>query len=124
MNAGIEIDGSFLDIGGITGNSILNNLISGNGAGIHIGQIIDAGAILNTVQGNFIGTDLTGTQALPNTRYGLEINEGQNTIGGSELTQTNIISGNVKGGVLIYSVNGTGNVVGGNLVGTDSAGRL
>ena len=124
VNAGIEIDGSFLDIGGITGNSILNNLISGNGAGIHIGQIIDAGAILNTVQGNFIGTDLTGTQALPNTRYGLEINKGQNTIGGSELTQTNIISGNVKGGVLIYSVNGTGNVVGGNLVGTDSAGRL
>ena len=93
-NAGIELDDN--DSG--VGNCIIHNLISGNGTGIHIGQTAPAGSILNTVQGNFIGTDSSGTKALPNLRFGIIVTDSQNTIGGVGASQANVISGNLGGG--------------------------
>ena len=43
-------------------------------------------------------------RTLPNTRYGIELNDSQNTIGGSGVGQRNIISGNLQGGVLIWAL--------------------
>src|SRR5438105_15959135 len=56
--AGITVTGNNSLIGGIT--LAARNIISGNGDNGISGQ----GASTNTVQGNFIGTDTTGTKAL------------------------------------------------------------
>lgn len=122
-NAGVELEDSFAAAGYTTGSSIIGNLISGNGAGVHIGQTFLPGAILNTVQGNFIGTDVSGSKALPNTRFGIEINDSRNTIGGASSGQRNIIAGNLQGGILIYGqTNTTQNLVNNNFIGTDLTG--
>ena len=115
-NAGIEIESTS------TGNTITGNLISGNGMGIRIGQLWDPGSTLNTVQNNLIGTDKNGNRAIPNSRYGIQINDSLNTIGGTAPGQANVISGNLQGGVLVYGNNSIGNLVSGNLIGTDATG--
>ncbi|MBK6728983.1 MAG: hypothetical protein IPG63_17500 [Xanthomonadales bacterium] len=74
------------------------NMISGNGwAGI---QIDNANATL--IQGNRIGTDVNGTQALPNGSGGIDIYNGWNTVIGS-ITAGNLISGNAGTGIDIQS---------------------
>jgi titin len=99
---------------GTSGNVIKGNVISGNGdSGI---VFIASGA--NTVQGNLIGLDLTGTKALGNSFFGVELFGS-----GSNVVKSNVISGNGHEGVLIG--NGTGsthNLIQGNLVGTDATG--
>ncbi len=75
--------------------------------------------------GNLIGTDITGTVAIANGNDGVEIDAGArgNTIGGTTPGAGNVISGNAGGGVEIAGGGGTsGNVVTGNLIGTDIAG--
>ena len=92
--------------GNIIGGTIAaaRNVISGNAlGGVHITL---AGATGNTVEGNYIGTDITGTLALPNAD-GVVIDTGAsgNTIGGTTtLPGTgagNLISGNTTYGVEI-----------------------
>ncbi|MBI1744240.1 CSLREA domain-containing protein [Candidatus Acetothermia bacterium] len=104
------------------------NLISGNTFfGV---QINGASATQNVVQGNFIGTDVTGTIGLI-TGEGVEITAGAttNTIGGADHDggvcnkSCNLISGNIKNGVAI-SGGATKNVVQGNFIGTDVTGTL
>ena len=96
------------------------NIISGNT--LH-GVEISLGATDNFVQGNFIGTDVTGTLDLGNTQEGVRIEEAPtNTIGGTNATERNVISGNNSDGVLITGSGATGNRVQGNYIGTDSAG--
>ena len=115
-NKGIQIDGD-----AAFGNTMLRNLISGNGSGIHIGIVGQFGSILNTMQGNLIGTDVSGTKALPNSFYGIELNDAQNTVGGTGMQ--NVISGNGRGGVLIYGTpTTTANIVTNNYIGTDITG--
>jgi hypothetical protein len=93
------------------------NLISGNAqAGVSITQI----ASRNMVQGNFIGTDLTGTGPLGNGR-GVEIINGfNNTIGGTSAAARNIVSGNQNSGINLAGLDG--NLVQGNYIGTDVSG--
>jgi hypothetical protein len=112
---GISVDGGTNDLIGGT-QAELRNLVSGNtGAGIRI----QASGIL--VQGNFIGTDLTGTKALPNGSYGVQVPSGatNNTVGGTEAGSGNLISGNYEDGVLL---SGDNNLVQGNYIGTDVTG--
>ncbi len=59
----------------------------------------------NIVRGNLIGVDATGTVAVPNQRYGVEITCGQsNQIGGMVAGAGNVISGNLAGGVSISAL--------------------
>jgi len=104
-------------IGGTSAGA--GNLISGNGkAGIFLSG---AGATNNLVQGNRIGTQATGRQALGNSYAGITILEaGGNLIGGTVAGAGNLISGNKQGGIFI--TNSVGNVVQGNRIGVDGTG--
>ncbi len=101
------------------------NVISGNQQkGIELFDDF-GGATGNIIQGNYIGTDLTGTTALPNTSDGIGLLNGQNvTVGGTNAGAGNLISGNGERGLLISGANARNNAVQGNLIGTDVTGRL
>ena len=99
------------------------NVISGNG---YIGvAITDPGTSENKVQGNLIGTDITGMSPLGNV-FGIGVSDGaaDNVIGGTEGGAGNVISGNIWWGVLIYGDGVTGNLVQGNFIGTDASGTI
>ena len=98
------------------------NLISGNATTNQYGIDIDGSAALNVVQGNYIGTDVTGTVPLGNFR-GIHIgNAPGNTVGGLAAGAGNLISANIGSGILLDGAGGTGTLVQGNLIGTDSTG--
>src|SRR5271157_3503954 len=106
-------------IGGTT--TAARNVISGNGGfGVSIGL-----ATSNVVQGNFIGTDVTGAKALGNSRGGVIIQDAaSNTIGGAAASARNIISGNTGNGITIDGSTATANLLQGNFIGTDVTGTL
>jgi titin len=117
---GVEIDSSLNTIGGTVSSA--RNIISGNGSN---GLLITSGSgTSNTVEGNYIGTDVSGTLALRNASAGVEIDSAHNTIGGTSSGARNIISGNGTNGVLITSNNASTNTVEGNYIGTDVSGTL
>src|SRR5262249_13748339 len=59
----------------------------------------------NAILGNYLGTDVTGTAAVPNQRDGVAISSGAagNTVGGTAPGAGNLISGNLFCGVEIYA---------------------
>lgn len=75
---------------------------------------------LNVVQGDYIGTDVTGLRALGNSIGVNLFGSASNTIGGTNPGSGNVISGNTGVGVSIDE--GTNEVVQGNLIGTDKSG--
>src|SRR5262249_12427409 len=84
-----------------------------NGIGIGLGP----GSSNNGIEGNFLGTDVSGTEARPNF-FGVLVVEGSaNRIGGPTAAARDVISGNLSSAVVFLE--GTGNVVQGNLIGTD-----
>jgi titin len=100
-------------IGGTTPDA--RNLISGNA-----GSGIAFGGTGNTVQGNLIGTDVTGTLALGNAFLGVSAGGGSNAlIGGTSVAARNIISANNRGIEL-----GSSSTVQGNFIGTDVTGTV
>ncbi|SIN77733.1 Right handed beta helix region [Singulisphaera sp. GP187] len=106
-------------IGGTAAHA--GNLISGNG-GVGI-QIHSRKASGNVVQGNLIGTDVTGTLPVGNAHGGVFLNNARgNTVGGTTQGARNVISGNPLVGVQLAGRTATGNVVQGNLIGTDIQG--
>ena len=77
----------------------------------------------NTVIGNFIGTDYTGTKPLPNAFYGIAIvGSSNNIIGGNKTGEGNVVSGNNFIGLTIREC--SGNRITGNLIGTDVTGKM
>jgi parallel beta-helix repeat protein len=91
------------------------NVISANGSsGI---AILDPASTANLIEGNFVGTDATGTLAVHNAHDGVLVDAGsRNTIGGLGTGAGNVLSGNAGNGV--YLTDGaTGNQVLGNTVG-------
>jgi hypothetical protein len=100
------------------------NLISGNGVGI--GTIFSGGVRDNDVQGNFIGTDITGTTAIGNTRGGIALAGGERiTIGGAAAGTTNVIAGNGGPGIQLRPPEGPQNgpnEILGNKIGVNAAG--
>jgi titin len=104
-------------IGGTTSEE--RNIISGNGAsGVLIWSL---NADDNLVIGNYIGTDSTGSVAIPNFQDGVRISTDakNNTVGGDTPAERNVISGNGSRGV--YLASGP-NTVSGNYIGTDLPG--
>jgi len=130
-------DGGIAIFDGASGNTIggatasVRNIISGNATpassnGYAAVEIFDPGTTGNVVEGNFIGTDLTGTIALGNAGGGVSVFGGAsaNTIGGKTAGSGNVISGNQSTGVYITGTGTTGNLVAGNLIGTDITGTV
>jgi hypothetical protein len=73
----------------------------------------------NTIIGNHVGTDASGTKALPN-ETGILVGAAFNRIGGTAPGEANLISGNNNLGIVVSG--GPGNVVLGNLIGTTNDG--
>jgi titin len=82
----------------IGGSAALGNVISNNGTdGVFISGTSSTG---NIVQGNFIGTDVTGKLPLGNLRSGVHLfGASDNLIGGAALGTGNLISANGASGV-------------------------
>jgi len=98
------------------------NLISGNG---NEGILIPGAGSNNFVQGNYIGTDVSGIAAISNANRGVIIqsNASQNTIGGIEAGAGNLIAYNSIGGVHV-SNNGVGNAILGNSIFSNQGGSF
>ena len=115
FGGGVRIGGGDTStIGGTTPGA--GNLISGNlGAGIFL-----IGTAFNVIQGNRIGTDVTGTLPLPNQQHGVQaggvspVGANNNVIGGTDPAAANIIAFNGLAGVAIAT--GTGNSILGNSI--------
>jgi uncharacterized repeat protein (TIGR01451 family) len=117
---GMLIIGSNNLVGGTASGA--RNIISGNNPdGV---QIAGAGSSNNLIQGNFIGTDVTGTVDLGNARQGVLISgaAANNTVGGTSTAARNVISGNDNDGVQIGDAGSSNNRIQGNFIGTDVSG--
>lgn len=110
---------SGLQIGGT--NPEDRNLVSGN---YFHGINLTSGG--NSVQGNFIGTDITGQKTptqgdnFSNRTSGLNISGDNSVVGGTSAAERNVFSGNGIAGVRIQG--GSNNVVTGNYFGTTPSG--
>jgi parallel beta-helix repeat protein len=103
------------------------NLISGNKHGILMNN---GGDDFETfIQGNYVGTNATGTGALGNSSVGIEVRSApRTTVGGLDPGSGNLISGNGTGVFITGSsralIGGRFNsVVQGNIIGLDAGGR-
>jgi uncharacterized repeat protein (TIGR01451 family) len=113
-------------------STIRNNVISGNGgAGIILSSNLDRLSIGNSIVGNYIGTNVSGTAVIANG-HGIQIIEGasDNTVGGVTAADRNLISGNADFGITVRgsdespSLNSINNIIQGNYIGTDVTGTL
>ena len=97
------------------------NIISGNNRGV---DLMFNTSMFNTIAGNYIGTDITGTKAIPNYDFGviLEVGTRFNTVGGTSIEERNIISGNSEFGLTISDDDTTENTAIGNYIGVDVSG--
>src|SRR5262249_48004398 len=75
-------------IGGTSSGA--GNLVSGNAIGI----FLTSGADNTTVQGNRVGTDLSGANPIPNEADGVVVNSFQDEIGGDTPGAGNVIAFN------------------------------
>lgn len=119
---GTNLAGTNVLIGGTTPGA--RNVISGNrGNGIVLANTVGA-----TVQGNYIGTDVSGTRDIGNSVDGIFFSRAAtgNLIGGSSPGAGNLISGNNSHGVQIGfgPLDNFDNVVQGNFIGTDASGTV
>jgi parallel beta-helix repeat protein len=114
---GIFTEGTGNRIGGSTTSA--RNLISGNGRN---GITVNLPGTANTqIQGDLIGTDITGTQRLANSGDGVVIFGATNTTVGGPGGARNVISGNGRYGVNLLS-DASSNVIQNNVVGATGAG--
>ncbi len=121
--SGVTISDASSNVVGGTGAG-LRNLISGNTAsGVSIRTTSASNsATSNQLVGNYIGTDSSGRQKVPNGQSGVVITAAPgNTIGGATTDAGNLISGNGGDGVLIQSGSDQtvlqANVIGVNVLG-------
>ncbi len=109
---GDKTSGDGIRVGG--GNSTVKGLIinrfSGNGM-----ILVNKGG--NTITGNWIGLDKTGTVAAKNGAKGIVVSTSANKI------EKNVISGNGSSGLQFWSAASYGNFAYGNYIGTDYTGE-
>jgi hypothetical protein len=112
-----EANGLFITVGHCTVRGLVINRFTSDGI-----ELSEGGD--NLIEGNYIGTDPSGTIALGNHGVGVVIFYGAgNTVGGTAAGAGNLISGNVRG-VEIFAPGATGNLVEGNFIGTDVTGTV
>jgi parallel beta-helix repeat protein len=99
------------------GTTILRNLISGNDRGLSL----EGGSSDGVVQGNVIGLDAAMTAKLANGWSAVDIGGSGHRIGGTGAGEANVLAGNDHSGVWL-NAHATGNVIEGNLIGTNPAG--
>jgi hypothetical protein len=117
INAGAGVDGLRIGSGG-SGSDVRGLVINRFGSE---GISILAGSDSVVIEGNFIGTDPTGTLDRGNTARGVAVIDASiNTVGGKSPAARNVISGNDSDGVGIFSAETS--IVEGNLVGTKKDG--
>lgn len=122
-------------IGGFSADE--RNIISGNS---HNGVTIENGSLFNSVIGNYIGTDASGTAAIGNLMNGVAIQYGSQSnfigpaifgaLGTKESNNAifvipitrNIISGNKQNGVFVAGQGTNSNIIANNYIGTDANG--
>lgn len=111
---GVEINttGKHNLIGGSTPEA--RNIISGNRV---YGCIYYGNCTQNNIVGNYIGTDVTGTAAIPNAT-GICVDGSSN----HNIMENNVLSGNRSYGLFIVTRGTDGNIFRGNKVGTDATG--
>ena len=123
----IELDGSIAE-GAFEVHGLWILRASGSTVrGLVINRFKDAGITItgdnatgNLIEGNFIGTDVTGTLDLGNTGGVFFVDASDNIVGGMTAAARNLISGNSLGVVL--GADAAGNFVRGNPIGTDASG--
>ena len=127
---GVYVLGDGNTIGGTTPSA--RNLISGNGdISQNFNGIRLEFADNNVVQGNIIGLDRSGLNAIPNNGNGIsDISGAFNTFGGNTPGAGNLISGNLLNGIVVQDVanatvgTGTHTLIAGNRIGTDVTGMI
>ena len=119
----VELAGAGLSI--TAGDSVVRGLAI-NRAYSAINVAVGGG---NVIEGNYLGTDVTGTTAHANQFYGVSISASRNnTIGGTTPAARNLIGGFDEAGLFMAgsaydpSEETSGNVVAGNYIGVDVAG--
>src|SRR5665213_2140017 len=135
---GAPADPSTLNSNGYPVAPLMNGLVLDGGnstvRGLVIQQFTGAAITLNTqggddVQGNFIGTNATGTVGLGNGLHNVVVSSNGNVIGSTgvagDFAERNVIAGNATGaGVYIagYAGDSSYNVIAVNLIGPDATG--
>jgi uncharacterized repeat protein (TIGR01451 family) len=113
-----EVTGTGAKIGGSAGVTLGGPC---TGACNVFAKVLILGGANHVVQGNFLGTNVSGSVAL-GTSWGIEIADGyDNLIGGTDPAERNLISGNALKGVLIANTSFRNRIVG-NFIGTDASG--
>ncbi len=113
LDAGLAINGSYHVVGGPAPGD--RNILSGNhGPGL----LLFNGAHHNTVIGNYCGTDISGVNALPNSRSGIVILGGahDNKIGGPNVGQANLLAYNGGDGIWLAQANTVRNTISRNSI--------
>ena len=86
-------------------------------------RLVSADISGNIFQGNRIGTNASGTTAIPNFLSGISLGAVPNTtVGGTSPNARNVISGNPQYGIEISPSGVSGILLQGNYIGTNSAG--
>ncbi len=119
VSAGSGVDGLKLTGGSSIVKGLVINRWGANGI-----EMATLGG--NTIAGNYIGTDVTGTMEQPNGGDGvlLGANASNNTIGGTTAGSRNVLSGNPGYGVSTFHTGSpaSNNQILGNYIGTDASG--
>ncbi len=113
---GANNTGLFITAGGSTVRGLVINRCGAYGV-----SVITGGG--NTIAGNWIGTDATGTADLPNFGAGIYVLfSSGNTIGGTSPADRNVIVGGANPAVFDAGTAGGGHTIQGNYIGTNAAG--
>ena len=118
INSGAGVTGLSVTAGSSTVRGLVINRFSLDGVHLSVSGN-------NVIEGNFIGTDVTGTTQASNAQRGILI-EGvpDNRIGGTASGAGNVISGNNWVGIEILGGGAAGNLVQANFIGTDLNGAV
>jgi hypothetical protein len=100
-----------------TGSTVEGLVINGFSSG---GILLDGGGD-NVIQGNYLGTDTTGTKAVGGGSVSL-FGSSNNTIGGTSPAVRNVVSGNFGSDAITIEFQSNNNLIAGNYLGTDVTG--